>query len=109
MGTFELFRGTNYQYYFNFTASNGRIIIASEGYTTEQNCLNGIASVRSHSPYDGYYRRIDEFRNYRFNLVASNYQIIARSSEGYTERSNRENAIELLKREAPTAKINNRS
>lgn len=106
MGRFKLIRSTvNSQYYFRFNASNGEQILASEGYTTKQNCLNGIAAVKARAPYDSAYIRTDNVGNYRFNMVSTNYQIIARSSEGYTTRHNRENAIQVVKTEAPSAPI----
>lgn len=35
-GKFELFTGTNDQWYFHLKAPNGEIILASEGYKTKQ-------------------------------------------------------------------------
>lgn len=105
MSKFEIFRGSNYQYYFRFKASNGEQILSSESYTTKQNCQNGIASVKAHAPFDSNYRRIDKAYDYRFNLVAKNSEIIARSSEGYTTVYNRDRAIEIVKKEAPAAPI----
>ena len=106
MGRFKYWRSTvNNQYYFRFNASNGEQILASEGYTTKQACLNGIAAVKSRAPYDYAYSRIDNIGNFRFNMTGANYEIIARGSEGYAYRQGRENAIEVVKREAPTAPI----
>jgi uncharacterized protein YegP (UPF0339 family) len=42
---FEIFLGTNRQYYFRLKAPNGEKIFASEAYTTKVNCQNGIQSV----------------------------------------------------------------
>jgi uncharacterized protein len=105
MSKFEIFRGVNTQFYFRFKASNGQQILSSEAYTTKQSCLNGIASVKSVSPFDGNYKRSDVFANYRFNMVANNGEIIAKSSEGYTTAQNRDNAINIVKKEAPNAPI----
>ena len=103
MSKFKIFVGINNQYYFRFNASNGEQILASEGYTSKANCKNGIESVKTLSPYDSSYKRSDEQRNYRFNMVATNGQIVARSSEGYTTSQNRENAIGIVKRDAKSA------
>lgn len=106
MGRFKVFKSAvNGQFYFRFNASNGEQILASESYTTRQGCLNGIAAVKSRAPFDYAYTRIDNAGNYRFNMTGANYEIIARSSEGYTTRQGRENAIEVVKREAPSAAI----
>ena len=38
-------------------------------------------------------------------MVATNREVISRSSEGYTTKQNREHAIELVKRDVPNARI----
>lgn len=46
MGSFELFIGTDGQFYFRLKAENGEIIASSQGYTTKQSAENGIAAVK---------------------------------------------------------------
>lgn len=107
MTRFKKQRSTqNYQYFFHFVGGNGETIIVSEQYTTIQNCENGIASVRIHASYEKYYQRFVDVRGeFRFNLLASNGKIIATSSEGYKTYLDREHAIELVKRMAPSAPV----
>jgi uncharacterized protein len=105
MTKFEIFRGTNNQYYFRFKASNGEQILSSEGYITKQGCLNGIESVKAHAPFDNTYQKIDKPYDYRFNMVARNGEVIARSSEGYTTQHNRDHAISVVKFQAPSAQV----
>jgi len=50
MGKFEIFKGTNGNYYFRLKAANGQIIAASEGYTTKQSAQDGIAAVKLVAP-----------------------------------------------------------
>ena len=38
------------QWYFHLKAENNEIIAQSEGYTTKDNCLNGINSVKRNAP-----------------------------------------------------------
>jgi hypothetical protein len=47
---FVIFKDTAGQYRFRLVAPNGEIIAASEGYSTKQACLDGIASVRKYAP-----------------------------------------------------------
>lgn len=102
---FQIFRSTvNFQYYFRLKAANGEPILASEGYTSKQMCLNGIASVKTHAPYDSNYERKDSFYNYTFNLKANNREPIGRS-ENYTTQLAREKGISAVKRDAPVAPI----
>jgi uncharacterized protein YegP (UPF0339 family) len=46
MGKIEIYKGEDKQFYFRIKSDNGEIIAVSEGYTTKQNCKNGIESVR---------------------------------------------------------------
>lgn len=102
---FTIFKSSsNYQYYYNLKAKNGEIILNGEGYTSKQNCLNGIASVKANAPFDSRYERKDGFNNYTFNLKAANGEIIGRS-ENYTSSYSRENGIDAVKRDAPNAPI----
>jgi len=106
MTKFQVFKSeANSQFYFRFNASNGEQLLSSEGYISKQGCLNGIASVKTNAHFDVTYLRTDIPNNYRYNMVATNREIIARSSEGYTEKYNREHAIGLVKANAPQAPI----
>ncbi|WP_025765358.1 YegP family protein [Dyadobacter tibetensis] len=102
---FEVFSGSNSQYYFRYKAANGEQILASEGYTTKQSCIVGIDSVKRISPYDSSYRRTDAYLNYRFTMVAGNGETVAKSSEGYVSAQGRENAISVVKVNAAGAEV----
>jgi uncharacterized protein YegP (UPF0339 family) len=102
---FQIFKSSaNSQYYYRLKAKNGENILSGEGYTTKQNCLGAIASVKQNAPIDSRYDRKDGFSNYTFNLKAGNGEVIGRS-EVYTTSSARENGIAAVKRDAPDAPI----
>lgn len=105
-GKFEIFRSTkNSQYYFHLKASNGEIILASEGYVDKQGCQNGISSVKENAPFDEMYERKTSMNGqFYFNLKASNYKVIG-VSEMYTSISARENGIQSVKTNAPSAVV----
>ena len=100
---FQLFRSpANSQYYYRLKAKNGETILSSEGYTTKQNCIGAIASVKLNAPLDGRYERKESQSGYSFNLKAANGETIGRS-EVYTTSASRENGISAVKRDAPNA------
>lgn len=102
---FEVFLGTNNQYYFRLKAENNEIILASEGYTTKANCLNGVESVKVHAPYDAHYsKKLANNNQCFFTLSASNGQVIG-VSEMYTTEAARNNGIAAVKRDAPNARV----
>jgi uncharacterized protein YegP (UPF0339 family) len=85
-------------------ARNGEIILSGEGYSSKQNCLNGITSVKINSPYDSRYENRNGFSSYTFNLKAANGEIIGRS-ENYNSTFNREIGITAVKNDAPNAPV----
>lgn len=104
MGKFEIKKRTNGEFQFNLKASNGEVILTSEGYTTKANTKKGIASVKKNSLEDSKYER-KQAKNGKwfFNLKATNGQIIG-TSEMYESEKNRENGIASVKKNAPDAK-----
>ena len=105
MGKFVIKLRKNGEYQFDLKATNGQVILSSEGYITKAACLNGIASVKKNAPEDGRYER-KEAKNGApyFNLRAGNNQVIG-TSEMYSSEAARDNGIESVKKNAPEAEI----
>ena len=109
MGKFEITLRKNNEYQFNLKASNGQVILASEGYTQKQGCMNGIESVRKNSVEDARYdRKISVNGKPFFNLKATNGQVIG-NSEMYESEASRENGIASVKKNAPDAAIDDKT
>jgi len=104
MGTFETFTDKAGQFRFRLKASNGEIILASEGYTTKASCANGIASVRTNAPNDDRYERLETKAGSSFNRKAPNGQIIG-TSEVYTSMQMRDKGIESVMGNVPGAGV----
>ncbi|MDE0011472.1 MAG: YegP family protein [Candidatus Poribacteria bacterium] len=104
-GKFELFKDSRDEYRFRLKAGNGEIILRSEGYTTKAGAENGIDSVKINAPVDARYdRKMSSNGKYYFNLLAANNQVIG-TSEMYETAAGRDNGIESVKSNAPTAVI----
>ncbi|PTT03558.1 hypothetical protein DBR11_01925 [Pedobacter sp. HMWF019] len=105
MGKFEITTRKNGEFQFNLKAGNGQVILTSEGYSSKANCLNGVESVKKNSHDDSKYdRKTSTNGKPYFNLKASNGQIIG-SSEMYESVSSRDNGIESVKKNAPSAEV----
>lgn len=105
---------------FDLKSSNGQVIATSEVYSSTSACQNGIESVKKNAPIaevedqtkEGYETvknpkfnlYLDKAGEYRFNLTATNGQIIA-TSEGYSSHANCVNGIESVKKNAPEAEV----
>ncbi len=96
----------NLQWYFRLKDNNNETILSStEGYMTKQGCLNGIDSVKKHSPHEQYYKSfLGADSKYYFTLLATNREPIGKS-EGYNTSAGRDKGKENCKNEAPTATV----
>ncbi len=105
MGKFVITRRTNGEFQFNLKASNGEIILTSEGYTAKAGCLNGMESVKKNAPLDERYDRKTAVNGkLYFNLKAGNGEIIG-TSQMYQTASDRETGIASVKKNAPGATV----
>lgn len=105
MGKFVISTRKNGEFQFNLKATNGQVILTSEGYSTKAACENGIESVMKNAPDDGRYdRKTSSNGKDYFNLKAGNGQIIG-TSEMYESKAAMENGIASVKNNAPDAKI----
>lgn len=104
MGKYQIKKTSNNQFRWTLKATNGETLITSETYTTKQNCLNGIASSKVSVGDKNFERKSSIAGQPYFNQVAKNYQILG-TSEMYSSVSARDNGIDSVKRNAPTATI----
>ncbi len=108
-GKFEIFKDKAGEYRFRLKASNGQIILASEGYKQRAGVMNGIRSVKKNAPLDANYDRNEtKSGEHRFNLLARNKQVIG-TSESYKTASSREKGIGSVRKNAPEAVVQDRT
>jgi uncharacterized protein YegP (UPF0339 family) len=102
---FKISKGNDQQYYYNLTAANAAIILASEGYTTRASAERGIEAVKANAAIDARYER-REARDGQlyFVLQAGNGEIVG-ISETYTSAAAREGGIATVKACAPVAGV----
>lgn len=103
-GIFDL-KKSGTQYMFNLkSAENGQTVLTSERYTTKQSAKDGIDSVKANASSDSRYQRKNATNGSPyFNLTATNGQVIG-TSEMYSSATARDNGIEWVKKNAPSAR-----
>jgi uncharacterized protein len=100
---FQVKTGKDGQFYFNLTAKNGQVILASEGYKSKESCENGIASVKKNSQDDNRFeRKTAKDGQLFFSLKATNGQEIGKS-EMYKSKESLENGVKSVMANAPLA------
>jgi len=105
MGKFEITNRVDTSFMFNLKASNGEIILTSQGYTTKSACQNGIESVKTNSVARKMYKKetASDGSSY-FNLTAANSQIIG-TSQMYATKQGRDHGIDSVKKNGHKAEI----
>ena len=117
-GKFVIITAKNGEFTFNLKASNGEVILtASETYTSQSACENGIASVKKNAgahiedqtreeklanPKFELYK--DKAGDFRFRLKAANGQTIGKS-EGYKAKASAKKGIASIGKNAPDAEV----
>jgi hypothetical protein len=105
MGKFEITSRKNGEYQFNLKASNGQVILTSQGYKTKASCLNGVESVKKNSQDEKRFeRKVAANGKPFFNLMATNGQVIG-SSQMYANEINMNNGIASVMNNAANAQI----
>lgn len=104
-GKYEIYKDKKGEHRFRLKASNGQTILASEGYSSQAACENGIASVQRNSVIDAQFER-KEAKNgkHYFVLKAKNHQVIGQS-EMYDSVAAMENGIKSVMANGPTDAI----
>jgi uncharacterized protein len=102
---FEVAKNASGEFIFRLKASNGEIILRSEGYATKSGAQNGIKSVRKNAPSaDRYQKLTAKNGQFYFNLTSSNHHVIGTSEMYVTERS-RDQGMASVKTSAANAPI----
>ena len=105
MGKFVITTRKNGEFQFNLKATNGQVILTSEGYSTKTACLNGVESVKKNAPLENRYE-IKVAKNGKpfFNLKASNGQTVGASQMYSSERTMKAGIASVMKN-APEAPV----
>lgn len=86
-GKFELYKDKAGHFRFRLKASNGQIILVSEGYKSKVSAKNGVSSVQKNSQEPARFQKKDSKGKFMFNLTATNGQVVGTSERYDTERA----------------------
>ena len=105
MGKFVVTVRKNGEFQFNLKATNGQVILTSEGYVKKESCLNGIESVRKNSQIPERFEvKVAKNGKPFFNLKASNGQVVG-ASQMYASERTMKAGIASVAKNAPEAPV----
>jgi uncharacterized protein YegP (UPF0339 family) len=104
---FETYQDKSKEHRWRLKATNGQVIATSgQGYSDKRDCKNAIDRIKKDAAakltFETYQ---DAGKKYRWRLKATNGQIIATSGQGYSDKRDCENAIDVIKKGAEKAKV----
>jgi uncharacterized protein YegP (UPF0339 family) len=106
--TFEITRDAAKEFRWRLKAANGKILATSgQGYKAKADCRNGIKRIQEGVASGKLKFEVykDKAMEYRWRLKAANGQIIGASSEGYKAQRDADHAIDLIKKGAAKAAV----
>ncbi len=87
------------------SATNGEVVLSSQGYKAKADCMNGIESVRTNCHDENRFEKKTTANGlYYFVLTTTNGQTSGKS-QMYKSESGRNNGIDSVCRNAPDAKL----
>ncbi|MDA3880535.1 MAG: YegP family protein [Prolixibacteraceae bacterium] len=105
MGKFEISKRKDENFMFNLKASNGEVIMTSQGYIAKLSCQKGIESVKVNSVDKKMFtKEIASDGSFYFNLTSANTQIIG-TSQMYTSTLGRDKGIDSVRENATKAEV----
>ena len=105
MGKFVITLRKNGEFQFNLKATNGQVILTSEGYTTKTACLNGVESVKKNAAVEARFEvKVAKNGKPYFNLKSTNGQVIGASQMYASERTMKAGIASVMKN-APDAPV----
>ena len=108
-GKFVISKTRDGNFTFVLRAGNGEVILSSQTYKRRANAKAGTESVRKNAASDARFERKSSVRGDPFfTLVATNGQVIGRS-EMYSSARACENGIASVRKNAPTAALEDAS
>jgi len=103
-GKFEVYKDKRGGTRFRLKASNGEIILVSQGYASKTSAMNGVASVQKNAGSAARFDKKKTAAGFRFNIMAVNGKVVG-TSETYKTEKARDNGIASVMKNAPGAKI----
>ena len=105
MGKFVVTVRKDGDFQFNLLATNGQVILTSQGYASKASCLNGIESVKKNAQNEAQFdKKVAKNGKPYFNLMATNGQVIG-ASQMYASERTMLAGIASVMRNAPEAPV----
>jgi uncharacterized protein YegP (UPF0339 family) len=104
---FETYQDKKQEHRWRLKATNGQVIATSgQGYKDKRDCENAIDRIKKDAATKLTFETYEDAKQQcRWRLKATNGQVIATSGQGYKDKRDCENAIDVIKKGAEKARV----
>jgi uncharacterized protein YegP (UPF0339 family) len=109
---FEIYSDSAKEFRWRLKAANGANLATSgQGYKAKADCKNGVERIKMDVASDKLKFEVyeDKGKEHRWRLKAANGQVIGTSSEGYKAKADCEKAIDVIKKGAGKAEVEDKT
>jgi len=103
---FEIYQDAAKEFRWRLKAGNGEILATGgQGYKAKADCQKGVERIKSEADKLTFEVYEDNAKDSRWRAKSANGQVVATSSQGYKAKADCEKAIELIKKGAAKAEV----
>ena len=107
---FEVFQDAAKEFRWRLKAGNGEVLAtAGQGYKAKADCTKGVERIKTEADKLAFEVYEDNSKEFRWRAKAANGQVVATASQGYRAKADCEKAIELIKRGAAKAEVEDKT
>ena len=107
---FEIYQDAAKEFRWRLKAGNGETLATSgQGYKAKADCTKGVERIKSEADKLTFEVYEDQSKESRWRAKSSNGQVVASSSQGYKAKADCEHAIDLIKKGAAKAEVEDKT
>lgn len=107
---FEVYKDEAQDFRWRLKAGNGEVLAGpGQGYKAKADCQKGVERLKTESDKLTFEVYEDNAKESRWRAKAANGQVVATSSQGYKAKADCEKAIELIKKGAAQAAVEDKT
>jgi uncharacterized protein YegP (UPF0339 family) len=107
---FEVYQDASKEFRWRLKAGNGEVLAtAGQGYKAKTDCQKGVQRIKTEYDKLAFEVYEDNANEFRWRAKAANGQVVATSSQGYKAKADCEKAIDLIRKGAAKADVEDKT
>jgi len=107
---FEVYQDASKEFRWRLKAGNGEVLATpGQGYKAKTDCLKGVERIKTEADKLAFEAYEDKSNEFRWRAKATNGQVVATSSQGYKAKADCEKAMDLIRKGAAKADVEDKT